>query len=297
MPARQSASVYCHCERCTDQGGARGIAFQPAALRAHQMRVSRERAQLEEEGAHMLALTLTDDGLDPESAPSRLWMSHEDFQEINRHDPPFPINPPTVPLDTILEGVSRLQISSTTTTHPPFSASAVPPPLSSSTPEPPLSFDELVEVFGRVSISDDDDAPTLPASDSRDNRKLQKKENSRHTKRAKDILNAIATEARAGWAKRVSDRMPTTVELSEMESTVTRLRSVFESVTRSTPSLIDCKREVLESLDQLEGYVLEWRLLVPDDTQDPVQYNCGKDIQASSLYRILTRIRTRRPSL
>lgn len=245
------------------------------------MRIARERAQreaqLEEEGSHMLALTFTDEGPDVESEHNRLWMSHEDFQEIN-HGSAFRSEPPTLPVDTIFEGASRLRHPPTNASQPPFPATAVPPSFSSTTPEPPSSL-SLLNGFEQLSLNEN--VPILPPSPSndRDTCRLQKKEDNRHTKRAMEILDAIASEADTSWARRASDCIPTNGELSEMESTVARLRSAFERVTRITPSLLDRKRAVLESLNRLEAYTLEWRLVVPNDTPGPVKYNCGMFVQ------------------
>jgi hypothetical protein len=287
MPARQSVSTYCQCDECRERAGPRGISFSHTALRAHEARVNREcaerEAQLETEGAHMFALTFTDEGPDVETEHSRLWMSHETFQEINQHDRAFPTEPPTLSIETILEGVDRLRLSSTPISRAPDSALATPHPVSSRALGAPLPLSEVVDDFEQLSLRDD--SPTALPSSSTDpnNRMLQKRENNRHTKRATEILNSIASEAEAYWARRVVGRVPTNEELLEVESMVTDLRSSFERVSRNTPSLQDRKRQVLELLDRLEAYTLEWRYLVPNDMPGPLEYNCGTFIQMRTL--------------
>jgi hypothetical protein len=89
MPAR-SSYVCCSCTQCltSDPAGKQFPATRPKPHLAGVQAQRNQAAQLElltEDmdiaGTHTLALTVTDNGPDFSSQPSRLWTSHDHFQQ------------------------------------------------------------------------------------------------------------------------------------------------------------------------------------------------------------------------
>ena len=65
----------------------------------------------------MVALALTDDGPDQTGQPSKLWMSHEEFQQAVSLNHCLPDHSASPPINDILESISQLSISTSQVDH------------------------------------------------------------------------------------------------------------------------------------------------------------------------------------
>lgn len=250
----------CFCVRCTEEGGFNGdgqpigVLINTRHLTAHKLRVAREEAERREAQAispspvqsaelhaQMLALTLADDGPDVDNLPSKLWTSCVHLHGKQQEQPPPPDLASPMPIDAIVESITGFAL-------------------------PDLDCGELQQ--------SSPDGPT--SRNAKCETKTSKKERSRHTTKALAVLNSIQSQI-----QRCYDRLsnpPTTGLLSEIESTVSRLRHGVENVRRQTPSLDTRKREVLQHLNNLEARIIELKIITPAaPPEGPLSYDSGEN--------------------
>jgi hypothetical protein len=256
MPARTD-TTRCQCASCLAVHP-EGKLFRASQLKAHLVKVlaeqqeplrnepSRNQSQsIEAVAAQVLALTVSDEGPDLTSQPSRLWASRPAVQQ--RTSSVLDPAPATSLLGEVVEAVRRLFISEEDRGNHTSSQS----PLHSSGAQ-----------------------PTSEAQTS--DRQMTKKERSRHTKKTLENLRNIKQRiphCRAKLSTLLSD-----TALGEVESELSGLRTAIEKVTRRTPTIDMVKKDILLDLERLEARVAEFKILTPHVSTEPARVSCGKSI-------------------
>jgi hypothetical protein len=219
-------------------------------LFTHLARVQAEQAALaanerEAVEARLVALTLTDHV--PIDQPSKLWTSHNEFQEdVSIHLPDHSVS---LPINDILEAVSHLSLSqagpSTKYLSPSDTISTA------STLMPPSLL--------------------IPSHN--------QTQTNRRTTKVLQILDQMDVEI--GICITKLSRTPIANTLREVKSTLDLLHPKLAKVTCRTPSIDLRKREITEQLMKLEALFTEWTCIL--NVEEPVLYNCGGYIVSNLL--------------
>ena len=90
---------------------------------------------------------------------------------------------------------------------------------------------------------------------------------------AHSTLTAITSNAAA--CKQSLSLPPSQLLLQKVESELTCLRRALEQVSRDVPTVNVRKEEVRETLDKLDGQLIELQYLCPKFHQGPVAYHTG----------------------
>ncbi|KIK29890.1 hypothetical protein PISMIDRAFT_6625 [Pisolithus microcarpus 441] len=175
---------------------------------------------------HLFALTLTDDGVGTEHAPSKLWSSRAEFQDTGPSRSVI-ANPPSggsVPIADLTNSLNRLMLRSA-------SPSTLP-------------SNEL----SNTSSSSGSVTPTLVVG----GRRLPKRDSHRRTVKALQLLNNV--ESRIHRCSRLLLK-PSDVDYSFLQREVTTLRQATDNVTWIADSVKSKKRMLLTLLQELEAEV------------------------------------------
>lgn len=175
---------------------------------------------------HLFALTLTDDGVGTEHAPSKLWSSRAEFQDTGPSRSVI-ANPPSggsVPIADLTNSLNRLMLRSA-------SPSTLP-------------SNEL----SNTSSSSGSVTPTLVVGGCR----LPKRDSHRRTVKALQLLNNV--ESRIHRCSRLLLK-PSDVDYSFLQREVTTLRQATDNVTWIADSVKSKKRMLLTLLQELEAEV------------------------------------------
>ena len=225
----------------------RNLTAHLARVRAEEAEVTlRQKEDREEVEARLFALTLTDDGPDRGSQPSKLWSSRAEFQQDVHQTHNLTDHSSSPPVGDILEGLTRLSLSQDS----PLSGRIDATGTSAPTPSPPG-----------------------PSASFSSQEHLQKKERNHRTTKALKVLDQI--EMRIGACRSKLARTPTCDSLREAESTLNRLHPAMEKVTRKTPSIGTRKLKISEQLVGLEARIAELKHNLPR-SQENVFYNSGE---------------------
>ncbi|KIM75638.1 hypothetical protein PILCRDRAFT_13419 [Piloderma croceum F 1598] len=119
MPSH-SNDTRCFCIQCTREGGQdasgqpKGMLIASQHLAAHLTRMWAEQVEILARNtveAQVVALMLMDSRPDLAGQPSKLWTSCEKFQQEVNHNHHLPDHSTSLPINDILEGISRLSIA------------------------------------------------------------------------------------------------------------------------------------------------------------------------------------------
>lgn len=116
MPARQNY-IQCYCQECCELGGRddadnpTGVPILSRNFQAHKMRVeadavAHENVLVEEVGANLFSLTLSEDG-PHEDVPGRLWASRADHEHAT-DSTPAPTWSTLTSMDDLMQSMSRI---------------------------------------------------------------------------------------------------------------------------------------------------------------------------------------------
>ena len=265
----------CLCIQCASKGGLdatghpNGIMMPSRLLPAHLARVQAEQAEIEARDinsaeAQMFALALTDCGPDPSSQPSKLWTSRAEFQGSASHNHRLPDHSSSLPINDILEGVTRLSVSATMPSSQHLGNIS---PTHAAFVRVPANLPDNINV--PLSTSD---VPLTTAQPSA-NRQLQKRERNRRTANVLQVFDQIDLRLDACRVK-VSET-PTHDVLRELESALNDMHHAVDKVKRSTPTIDARKHQISQNLVSLDARIAQWKQVLPD-LKDPIVYQSGE---------------------
>ncbi|KAI6094548.1 hypothetical protein F5141DRAFT_1223693 [Pisolithus sp. B1] len=135
MPPSHPSFKRCFCGECAEKGGVdkdgkpKGILIQSRLLAMHLKRIKDEcnstdsdpvlpeHNSLDSITGHLFALTLTDEGPNPTSVPSKLWNSRAEFQETGPSSDVVARPPSLLPVTDITSSLNRLALATSTPSH------------------------------------------------------------------------------------------------------------------------------------------------------------------------------------
>ncbi|KAI6013664.1 hypothetical protein BKA83DRAFT_19615, partial [Pisolithus microcarpus] len=222
MPSSRPVFKRCKCEECIE-GNANGVLMDARVMPTHLKRVQVERSRREDSSlkdltGHLFALTLTDDGPDPNATADKLWKSRAHYQKTGPSSDVIAGSLTTLQIPDIVDSLNRLRSHDAQLADEPRT---VP----QSSPNPSIS----VVTGGR-----------LPRKDRR-----------RCIMKALEILSNI--EARTQWCFRLLLDGSNEYIPSMVRRELDLLRHATEGVKHGHHSVDSYKKGVVTGLDKLEA--------------------------------------------
>lgn len=237
MPAARTVFKQCKCEECLERD-TNGIRIDARVMPAHLKRVQDERSRCKVDpskdlAGHLFALTLTDDGPDPNATADKLWKSRAQYQKAGPSSDVVAGSLATLQISDITNSLSRLQLHDAPSAYPLIAhdtSSGTRPPGEPRTVSQSSSHPSTSIIAGR---------------------RLPKKDRHRCTVKALEILSNV--EARSQRCSRLlldnsNECIPSTIR-QELEL----LRRATEGVKRDHDLVNSRKRDIIADLDKLEA--------------------------------------------
>ena len=217
--------------------------------------------------ARLFALTLTDDGPDQNSTPSKLWESHGAHEGIAPGRHIVNGSPDHLSVSDVVESLSRLVLRDTTPSSCPPDHNMAPTPdpcsapnitdshsLSHITHHSPAPFPSSQnELPGSLLVHDvsNKHAPRHPASAT--SHGVAKKDTNRHSVKALELLSNIESHCQRCFRLMLD---PSSASITPLQEELGVLRRALEGIKRNAPAMTSHKEEVAETLRKLDAKLL-----------------------------------------
>ncbi|KAI6168019.1 hypothetical protein EDD17DRAFT_1503685 [Pisolithus thermaeus] len=243
MPSSRPMFKWCKCEECLESD-ANGILMDAQVMPAHLKRVQVECSRCEESSlkdltGHLFALTLMDDGPDPNATADKLWKSCGDYQKTGPSSNIIASTLTTLQMPDIVDSLNHLQLHDAQPVDKPWTV-------------PQSSPDSLASI-----ITGD---------------RLPKKDHCRCVAKALEILSNIEARTQRCFCLLLDSsnkHIPSTVR-QELDL----LHHAMEGVKHGHHSIDSYKKGIVTGLDKLEAQL---RLHEPlESSVDPVLFKIGK---------------------
>ncbi|KAI9462589.1 hypothetical protein HD554DRAFT_2041166 [Boletus coccyginus] len=203
-------------------------------------------------GARVFALTLTDDGMDGRSQPSKLWSSRNEFQLRASEHCAAGVSTPSV--DDVTVGLARFTLS--------HGHQQPQPPEASNPPPDTLSTSGTHSSNSHTPCPSDRDHPSPPlAARSSSNGKHDRRTATAHTR-----LNAIESRLKALLSSEGNDA--STLSSRHIREEAITLKEALNNVNRNEPLVQNRKKILLTAVEEITAQE------VPSSPKSAIQYNC-----------------------